>query len=115
MFDRVLNAPLKLDIRQKIKAPLKALLDWSIVNKNDISVPLAEIDSDEAAPRFPVRKVFLIFFAKFIPKHLCGSLFLIKSQAFSLKETPARKFSCRFLQILKEHVYLQNNSGRLLL
>ena len=28
----------------------------------NISAPLAEIDSDEAAPRCPVRKLFLIFF-----------------------------------------------------
>ena len=33
MFDRVLNTPLKLDIRQQIKSLLKALLDWSAVNK----------------------------------------------------------------------------------
>ena len=33
MFDRVLNTPLKLDIRQQIKDFLKALLDWSAVNK----------------------------------------------------------------------------------
>ena len=33
MFDRVLNTPLKLDIRQQIKSLLKALLDWSVVNK----------------------------------------------------------------------------------
>ena len=83
-------------------------------NKNDISVPLTEIDSDEATPRCPFRKVFLNFFAKFIGKHLCGSPFLIMLQAFSLKEAPAPKFCCRFLQILKQQVYLQNNSGRLL-
>ena len=76
----------------------------------------AEIDSDEAAPRCPVRNLFLtIFFAKLIRKHLCGSLFLVNLQAFSLKETPAQKFSCRFLQILKEHVNLKNQSGWLLL
>ena len=28
----------------------------------NISAPLPEIDSDEAAPRCPVRKLFLIFF-----------------------------------------------------
>ena len=70
MFDRVLNTPLKSDIRQQIKALLKALLDWSVVNKNDISVLLADIDSDEAAPRCPVRKVFLNFFAKIHRKTL---------------------------------------------
>ena len=49
MFDKVLNTPLKLDIRQKIKSLFnKALLDWSAVNKNYISVLLAEINSDEA-------------------------------------------------------------------
>ena len=78
----------------------------------NISAPLPEIDSDEAAPRCPVRKLFLFFFSgKFIGKHLCRSLFLINLQTFSLKETPARTFSCRFLQILKEHVYLKNHSG----
>ena len=30
----------------------------------NISAPLAEIDSDEAAPRCTVRKLFLIFFSK---------------------------------------------------
>ena len=93
MFDKVLNTLLKLDIRQQIKSLFKA---------NDIS--------EEVAPRCPVRKVFLIFFAKFIGKHMCRSLFLIKSQASSLKETPAQRFSCRFLQIIKENVYLQNIS-----
>ena len=83
---------------------------WSGVNKNDISVPLAEIDSDEAAQRCLVRKLILNFFAKFIGKHLCRSLFLLKLQDSSLKETPAQKFSSRFLQILKEHVSLQDNS-----
>ena len=29
MFDRVLNTPLKLDVRQKIKSLFKNLLDWS--------------------------------------------------------------------------------------
>ena len=49
MFDKVLNTPLKLDIRQKIKSLFnKALLDLSAVNKNYISVLLAEINSDEA-------------------------------------------------------------------
>ena len=39
----------------------------------NISAPLPEIDSDEAAPRCPVRKLFLFFFSgKFIGKHLCG-------------------------------------------
>ena len=31
MFDRVLNTPRKLDIRQQIKSPFKAFLDWSAV------------------------------------------------------------------------------------
>ena len=78
----------------------------------NISTPLAEIDSDEAAPRCPVRKLFLIFSSgKFIGKQLCGSIFLINLQAFGLRETPTQTFSCRFLQILKEHVYLKNHSG----
>ena len=115
MFERVLNTSLKLDIKQQVNSLLKALLDWSFFNKNDISVPLTQIDSDEAAPRCPVRQLLLVFLGKLIGKHLCGTLFLIKFQAFTLIETPARKFSCRFLQILKEHVYLKNNSGRLFL
>ena len=85
-----------LDIRQQIKALLKILLDWSDFNKNDISVPLAEIDSDEVAQKCPVGKVFLNFFAKLIIKHLRGSLFLIKLQTFWQKETLARTFSCSF-------------------
>ena len=32
MLDKVLNTP-KLDIRHQIKSLLKALLDWSVVNK----------------------------------------------------------------------------------
>ena len=115
MFERVLNTSLKLDIKQQVNSLLKALLDWSFFNKNDISVPLTQIDSDEAAPRCPVRQLLLVFLGKLIGKHLCGTLFLIKFQAFTLIETPARKFSCRFLQILKEHVYLKNNSRRLFL
>ena len=115
MFERVLNTSLKLDIKQQVNSLLKALLDWSFFNKNDISVPLTQIDSDEAAPRCPVRQLLLVFLGKLIGKHLCGTLFLIKFQAFTLIETPARKFSCRFLQILKEHLYLKNNSRRLFL
>ena len=84
MFDRVPNTLLKLDIRQQIRSLFKA---------NDISVPLAKIDSDEVAPRCPVRKVFLNFFAKFIGKHTCRSLFLITLQASSIRETPAQRFS----------------------
>ena len=33
MFDRVLNMPLKLDIREQLKSFSKALLDWNVVNK----------------------------------------------------------------------------------
>ena len=84
MFDGVPNTLLKLDIRQQIRSLFKA---------NDISVPLAKIDSDEVAPRCPVRKVFLNFFAKFIGKHACRSLFLITLQASSLRETPGQRFS----------------------
>ena len=86
------------------------------VHKNDISGPLAETDSDEATQRRSVRKVFLkLFFTKFIGKHLCWSLFLIKFklEVSSLKETPAQKFYCRFLQILREHVSLQKHSRKL--
>ena len=84
----------------------------------NISAPLAETDSDEAGPSYPVRKLFYFLFfpfLKIIGKHLCGSLLLINLQVFSLKETLARKFSCRFIQILQEHVYLKNHSGWLLL
>ena len=74
----------------------------------NISAPLAKTDSDDAAPRRRVRKLFLIIFSrKFIGKHLCGILFLMNLQAFNLKETPARTFSCTFLQVLKKHVYLK--------
>ena len=33
MYDRVLNTPLKLHLREQIKSFLKALLDWNVVNK----------------------------------------------------------------------------------
>ena len=52
-------------------------------------------------------------FRKFTRKHLYQSLFLMKLQASGLKETPTQKFSCRFFQVFKDHVSLQNNSGRL--
>ena len=61
------------------------------------------------------KKGVLKRFPKFTKKHLYRSLFLIKLQASGLKETPTQKFSCRFFQIFKDHVSLQNNSGRLLL
>ena len=57
-----------------------------------------------------VHNIFF-FVAKLIVKHRCGSLFLINLQSFSLKETPARTFSCRFLQILKEYIYVKDHSG----
>ena len=53
---------LKLGKRQQIESLFKALLDWSVINKNDILVPFVEINSDEATTTCPVRKVFLIFF-----------------------------------------------------
>ena len=36
---------------------------------------------------------------------------LVMLQAFSRKKIPKQKFSCRFFQIFKDHVSLQNNSG----
>ena len=117
MFERVLITPRKLDIRQQIKSLLKALLDWSVVNKyfsTDGWDRLKWSRSEMSCPKV-VLNFFFFFFAKLIGKHLCRSLFLVNKQAFSLKETPAQKFSCRFLQILQEHVYLKNHSGWLLL
>ena len=61
------------------------------------------------------KKGVLKRFAKFTRKHLYRSLFLIKLQTSGLKETPTKKFSCRFFQIFQDYVSLQNNSGRLLL
>ena len=71
MFDRVLNTPLKLDKREQIKSLLKALLDNMFIN---ISALLAEIDSDEAAPKCPVRKLFLIFFLGNSSKNTCAGV-----------------------------------------
>ena len=114
MFDRVMNTPLKLHIREQIKSFLKALLDWNVVNKYFSTVAWDRFRWSRS--EVSCQKVVVNFFSgKFIGKHLCGSLFLINLQAFSLKETPARTFSCRFLQILKEHVYLKNHPGWLLL
>ena len=39
-----------------------------------------------------VHNIFFVV-AKLIGKYRCGSLFLINLQSFSLKETPARRFS----------------------
>ena len=50
-------------------------------------------------------------FVKFIRKHLCRSLFLIKLQASNLNKILAEKFYCRFFQISRDQVSLQNNSG----
>ena len=46
-------------------------------------------------------KGVLKYFAKFTGKHLCQSLFLIKLQAFILKETLAQLLSCEFCEIFK--------------
>ena len=114
MFDRVLNTRLKLDIREQIKSFLKALLDWSVVNKYFSTVGWDRFRWSRS--EVSCQKVVLNFFSgKFIGKQLRGSLFLLNLQAFSLKETPERTFSCRFLQFLKEHVYLKNHSEWLLL
>ena len=88
MFAKVLNTLLKLDIRQQIKSLFKA---------NDIS--------DEVAPKCPVRKVFLIIFAKFIRKYMCRSLFLIKLQASNLKGT----FLVDFFKLLKKTFIYKTN------
>ena len=110
-----LNTPLKLNIRQQIKSLLKALLYWSVVKKYFSTVGWDRFRWSRS--KVSCQKVVLNFFvvAKLIRKHLYGSLVLINLQAFSLKETSVRTFSCRFLQILKEHVYLKNYSGWMLL
>ena len=54
-----------MGIRQQIKSLLKALLEWSI------SAPLAEADSDEAAPRCPVRQLFEIYIYIYIYIYIC--------------------------------------------
>ena len=114
MFERVLKTPRKLDIRQ-IKLLLKALLDWSFVNKYFSTVGLDRFRynrSEVSCQKF-VLKFFL--FLQNSSENTCAGVLLVNKQVFSLEETQAQKFSCRFLQILKEHVYLKNHSGWLLL
>ena len=84
-------SPLKLDIRQQIKPFLKALLHLTVVNKYFRTVGWY---SDETASRCPVRTLFLIFFWK-------------TRQKRPGRESLFNKFSCRFLQILKEHGFLK--------
>ena len=57
--------------------------------------------------------VILKRFAKFTRKHLYGSLFLVTG--LRLKRDWHRSFHVDFSKFLKDHVSLQNNSGRLLL
>ena len=54
-----------MGVRQQIKSLLKALLKWSI------SAPLTETDSDEAAPRCPVRQLFVIYINIYIYIYIC--------------------------------------------
>ena len=72
MFDRVLNTSLKLDIREQIKYFWK--LCWTGMLFINISALLAEIDSDEAVPRCPVRKLFLIFFLENSSENTCAGV-----------------------------------------
>ena len=66
-----------------------------------------------------VKKVFLKISKKITEKHLCQSLFFNKVAEFrpatSFKKRLAQVFSCEFLKIVSEHLFLQNTSGRLLL
>ena len=57
--------------------------------------------------------VILKRFAKFTRKHLYRSLFLVTG--LRLKRDWHRSFHVDFSKFLKDHVSLQNNSGRLLL
>ena len=48
-------------------------------------------------------------FAKFMEKHKCWSLFLIKlSLQFYLKKTPAHTFSCEFFEISKGNFFVKH-------
>ena len=90
-----------MDIRQQIKSLLKALLDWSVVNKYFSIVgwdrfrwSRSEVSCQKVVPNF-------FFFSKLIGKHLCGSIFFVNLQVFSLKETPAQVLSCEYCRIFK--------------
>ena len=114
MFVTVLNTSLKLDTRQQTNSYFKALLECC--KQKDILVRwLRQIQMQPLGLELFCKKSVLKRFTKFTKKHLYRSLFSIKLQASGLKETPAQKFSCRFFQIFKDHVSLQNNFGRLLL
>ena len=64
--------------KNKITFKKFAGLEWkagSLVNKSDISLRLAEIDSDQADWRCPVRKVFLILLQSSL-ENTCVGVFL---------------------------------------
>ena len=113
MFKKVLNMPSKFNRRHQIKLLFKALLEYcqekwccSTVGSDRFRYNRSEVFC---------KKAVLKSFAKFIVKHLCRSLILLKLQASSLKETLTQKFHCRLFQISNKNVSLQNNSGGLLL
>ena len=58
----------------------------------------------------PCKKGALINFTKFIGKHLCHGLFLIKLQAenFIKKETLAQVFSCEFCEISQNTFFIEH-------
>ena len=86
------------------------MLDWSVGNKYFSTVGWDRFRWSRS--EVSCQKVVLNFFSpKLIGKYLCRSLFLINLQAFNLKETPARTFPYRFLQIPKERVYLKTDPG----
>ena len=62
-------------------------------------------------PELFCRKSVLRNFATFIGKQLRQSPFLIKACNFIKKETLAQMFSCKFFEISKNTLFLQNTSG----
>ena len=67
------------------------------------------ITNRSSLPEMFCKKGVLRNFTKFIRKHLCQSLFLIKLQAQACnlikKETPALVFSCKFCEISKNNFF----------
>ena len=55
-----------------------------------------------------MKKGVLRNFTKFTGKQLYQSLFLIKLQAFILKKTLARVFSCEFYEISKNNFFTEH-------
>ena len=60
------------------------------------------------------KKAVVRNFAKFMEKHMCGSLFFIKVATWYWKQSPKQVFSREFWNFLLTPI-LQNTSGRLLL